>query len=881
MTAAILFKIALFSSVSNAAPPGKPTIDWGEFVFSFIEVSPNAVAYKDLVTKVVEQVDIEVKWTTWAGDPATSARILMNGIEVWQGPVSGNSVTVQMQKGGMYQMVVELSNADGSVKSDQQEVLIADSLGSHLVGEENVNSENVKSVENTSGKIIGTYFVESFHADNNFSIENVPTERFNRIIYGFIAICGGDGVNHSIKKKGDAFKQLQKVCQGRDDFNVAINNPQVAIHQNFKGNYGLKSPISGHYHQLMVAKKQHPDLKVIASIGGPKFSDPFFYMDDDKKRKAFVNSVKDYLKTWQFWDGIDINFESLGGGENPNIGDRNIDGSTYVSILRDLRSMLDELGEETGRYFELTSVISLAENKIALADYGNASQYLDNLYLMAFDFYGTKKNPALNHQAALHGSDINSETKDYKFHASRGIELLIKQGVPAEKMVMGVAAYGRGWQGIVDVVENNPFTGKASGPIVGTGKLGGIEYRDIVKMQSNEAWQYFYDETAEAPYLWNKGSGELISYDDPRSVIAKALFVLDNKLAGIFQWVIEGDNGELLDAMHQGLGNKVPEKVEASMDPIARAGKMRAVVGPASVLLDGSDSTDPNGGKLNYQWLQKTGPSLDIMDASEVVARVDFPRVKKITNYIFNLTVTNEQGNLGSDDLLVENSPASNNKPPVIFVMPTVYVEEGEDFTLTASGHDADNDVLTYEWDIASGLILLTSGNQSSVSLTAPEVASDTLFDFFVSVSDGKSETESYGKVVVRSKNKGNSDQAHLSVTSDIEMVKDEHGCAQKDVNANKYPHWKPDKVYENKMVNYNGLVYKAKYWVQGSPPSPTNDAWELMSKVSLPWNPSVTYQGDQQVNYKGFRWQAKWWTQGNEPGMDDVWLNIGPARCD
>ncbi len=878
MTIAILFKIALFSSVSSAAPPGKPTIDWGEFVFSFIKISPGAEAYKELVSKVVEQVDIEVKWTTWEGDPATSVRILMNGNEVWQGPASGNNVTFQMYKGGIYEMVVELSNADGSATSDPQEVVIFDTQGRYLAIEGKASSTTESVIENTSGKIIGTYFIERERTDINYHIENIPTENVNRIIYGFIAICGGDGVNNSLKKKGNAFNQLQNVCQGRKDFRIAINNPQAAIHQNFRGDYGLNSSVKGHYHQLMVAKKQNPKLKVLASIGGIKFSEPFFYMDDDEKRKTFVNSVKAFLKTWKFWDGIDVNFESPGGGENPNIGDKDKDGVTYVSILRDLRVMLDELGEETGRYFELTSVFSLAENKIALIDYEEASQYLDNLYLMAFDFYGTKKNPSLNHHSALYWSEINAVAHDYKFHTARGIDLLIKQGVPAEKLVMGIASYGYGWEGIVDVVDNNPFTGKAAGLIKGSRETGALDYQEIINMQSNNEWKYTYDNVAQAPYLWNENSGELISYDDPRSVKAKAEFVLEKKLAGIFHWVLEGDNGDLFNAAHQGLGHIIPDNEGKDNNPIARTGKMKEVTGPTSILLDGSDSTDPKGGTLDFQWSQKTGPNVEIMGASEVVARVDLPSVEKITNYIFNLTVTNAQGKQGSDDLVVENSSKLNNSSPVIFVTPTVYVEEGEDFTLTASGHDADNDTLTYEWNIASGLILLTSGNKSVVSLTAPEVESDTAFEFFVLVSDGKSETENSGQVVVRSKN--NSDKMPLSV-ADIEMVRDDHGCALKDSNANKYAHWKPDKAYENQTVNYNGLVYKAKYWVQGSPPSPSNDAWNLVSKVSLPWNPRVAYYGDQEVNYNGSRWQAKWWTQGNIPGMGDVWLNIGPARCE
>ncbi|WP_252403140.1 glycosyl hydrolase family 18 protein, partial [Escherichia coli] len=46
-------------------------------------------------------------------------------------------------------------------------------------------------------------------------------------------------------------------------------------------------------------------------------------------------------------------------------------------------------------------------------------------------------------------------------------------------------------------------------------------------------WEYGYDADAEAPYVFNKSTGDLISYEDARSAAAKGKYVLANHLGGL------------------------------------------------------------------------------------------------------------------------------------------------------------------------------------------------------------------------------------------------------------------------------------------------------------------------------------------------------------
>ena len=292
-----------------------------------------------------------------------------------------------------------------------------------------------------------------------------------------------------------------------------------------------------------------------------------------------------------------------------------------------------------------------------------------------------------------------------------------------------------------------------------------------------------------------------------------------------------------------------------------------------------------------------SGPNVKIEDANQSVARVDVPEVAADTTYTFSLTVTDSKDASGSATVNIVNKMMAHNKPPTLSVSATTYVNEGDDFTVTATGSDPDGDTLEYIWDVDSNFVMLGSGNTSSIKLKAPDVDTDTTYNFIVAVSDGEAETAEEGRIIVRNviveedNNGGSTGGGSTGGGSDggssgggssgeEDIIVDEFGCASTDANAGNYPAWDSGTVYTTETVSHNGLVYKAKYWVQGSEPTPSNEAYELVSEVDLPWNPAVAYNGNEQVNHNGSRWQAKWWAQGLEPGVDDVWINVGPAEC-
>ncbi|WP_421227057.1 glycosyl hydrolase family 18 protein [Aeromonas jandaei] len=853
--------VGLFcTSAAYAAAPGKPTIGWGPTKFAIVEVDQAATSYNNLV-KVKDAADVEVSWNLWSGDVGQTAKVLLDGKEVWSGPsAAAGTAKFKVNKGGRYQMQVALCNADGCTLSDKKEIVVADTDGSHLAPLKAALQENNKPYANKSGKVVGTYYVEWGVYGRKFTVDKIPAQNLTHILYGFTPICGGDGINDSLKEieNGNSFQALQRACAGRADFKVAIHDPWAAVQMPQSGLTAYDEPYKGNFGALMALKQAYPDLKILPSVGGWTLSDPFYFLGDKSKRDTFVASVKEFLQTWKFFDGVDIDWEYPGGqGANPKLGSPS-DGATYVTLMKELRTMLDELESQTGRKYELTSAVGAGYDKIEDVDYRAAQQYMSHIFMMTYDYNGAWSNTELGHQTNLYAASWDPNTK---YTTDKAVNLMLAQGVDPGKLVVGAAMYGRGWTGVSGYQGNNPFTGKATGKVKGTWEDGVVDYRDIVNNRMGSGWEKSYDEVAEAPYLFKASTGDLITYDNDRSVKAKGQYVLANKLGGLFSWEIDADNGDILNAMHEGLGHGEGTTPPANKPPVANAGSDLSVTGPTEVTLNGSASHDPENGALTYSWKQVSGPQAALLDATQAKARVVLDAVSADINLVFELAVTDDHNLTARDQVVVTNKAPQPNLPPLVSLPATASVESGKQVTLKATASDPNGDPLTYQWTVPAGL---TASGQNSATLvvTGPNVTSDTAYDLSLTVSDGALDASAATRLTVKPVSGGG-------------------GCSATDPDAANWPAWQASKVYNGgDKVSHNQLVWQAKYWTQGNEPSRTADQWTLVSKVQLGWDANVAYNSGDLTNHNGRQWKAQYWTRGDEPGKAAVWQDVGAASC-
>lgn len=832
--------IALALSGTAMAAPTAPSIDvYGSnnLQFSKIELAMETTSgYNDMV-KYFDEADITIKFNQWSGTTGDTYKVYFDGTQVATGAITGSQTTASFKyaNGGRYQMTIEACDASGCSTSAPAEIVVADTDGAHLAPLAMNVDPNNKTYNTDPNTVVGTYFVEWGIYGRDFTVDNIPADNLTHILYGFIPICGP---NESVKSVGgNSYNALMTACKGVPDYEVVIHDPWAAYQKSFpQAGHEYSSPIKGNYAMLMALKQRNPDLKIIPSIGGWTLSDPFFDFTTKANRDTFVASVKRFLTTWKFYDGVDIDWEFPGGGgAAPDLGDPVNDGPAYIALMQELRAMLDQLEADTGRTYELTSAIGVGYDKIEDVNYGDAVQFMDYIFAMTYDFYGGWNNVP-GHQTALYcgtfmrpgqcdGSGVDENGEPYKgpaYTTDNGIQLLLAQGVPANKLVVGTAMYGRGWEGVTpDTLAdpNDPMTGTGTGKLKGSTAQGVwedgvIDYKGVKSFMLGadntgiNGFEYGYDAQAEAPWVWNRSTGQLITFDDDRSVKAKGAYVRNLGLAGLFSWEIDADNGDILNAMHEGLAGGTP----ANRAPVAAAGADVSVTGPASVVLDGSSSSDSDGSVASYVWEQLSGTSVSLTGANTAQASFDVAEVAQTETLTFKLTVTDNEGATGTDTVVVtvqakDTGPV--NTAPVAAVSVPATANAGDVVVVDASGSsDADNDTLTYSWDVPAGLNATISG--ATVTFTAAEYTQDTSLLFTVTVSDSQATSSASATVVVAKKDTG------------------------------------------------GGTCTNA-------------------------WDSGAVYNGGDQVTWDGKVWEAKWWTQGDDPsqsGQWGVWKEVGPANC-
>lgn len=538
------YLIAALCLGAAAAAPGTPVIDWADRNYALVKVSPDATAYEGLIQRA-DFVSVQVSWNVWNGGVGDMAYVLFDDKQVWKGDAAAKRAAVDVSGSGQFAMRVKLCDDSGCSASEPVAVRVADTDGGHLAPLEYVWRENNRPGARLN-KTVAAYFVEWGVYGRNFPVDKVPLPNLSHLLYGFIPICGGDGLNDALKSIPGSFEALQRSCRGRSDFKVAIHDPWAAVQKPQKGVSAWNEPYKGNFGQLMAAKLANPHLKVLPSIGGWTLSDPFYFLHDAEKRRVFVESVREFLQVWKFFDGVDIDWEFPGGkGANPALGNGERDADTYLILLKELRAMLDALQLQTGRTYELTSAIGAGYDKIAVVRYDAAQEFLDKIFLMSYDFKGAWSNTDLGHQTALYAPSWNANEL---YNTDHAVQLLKGQGVDPAKVILGVAMYGRGWTGVSGYDGDDYFSGTADGPVAGTWENGVVDYRQIKNDLSR--YTYKFDTVAKAAYVFDKESGDLISFDSVDSVLAKVDYVQRNGLGGLFAWEIDADNGDLLNAMN-------------------------------------------------------------------------------------------------------------------------------------------------------------------------------------------------------------------------------------------------------------------------------------------------------------------------------------------
>jgi hypothetical protein len=168
------------------------------------------------------------------------------------------------------------------------------------------------------------------------------------------------------------------------------------------------------------------------------------------------------------------------------------------------------------------------------------------------------------------------------------------------------------------------------------------------------------------------------------------------------------------------------------------------------IVLDGKESSDPNGDALTYSWKQTRGflDGVDIIDPTESIAHFKVPDdLVKDTTFEFKLAVKDNYGGVSTKTISID---ALSNSAPIADAGGNIHAVRGEQVTLDGSGsHDTDpvGEIVSYLWkggrDSSDGVGLsLQDANQPVATFSVPFVQEDTTFDFTLTVADDEGATE-------------------------------------------------------------------------------------------------------------------------------------------
>ncbi|XP_013099261.1 chitinase-like protein Idgf2 isoform X3 [Stomoxys calcitrans] len=352
------------------------------------------------------------------------------------------------------------------------------------------------------------------------------------------------------------------------------------------------------FSEVLSLKRKYPHIKVLLSIGGDKDVDPdhpnkyIELLEGERVRQtAFINTAYSMVRSYGF-DGIDLafqfpknkprkvhsdigmawkKFKKIFTGDfivDPKAGEHK---EQFTSLLRDLKNSLRPDG------YMLTLTVLPNVNSSWYFDVPAVSSFVDYINIAAFDFLTPERNPEeADFTAPLY--ELYEQNRLPHYNADFQIAYWLQQTCPANKLVLGMATYGRTWKltsdsnasGGVPVV---PATDGAADSGMQSQTPGLLSWPEICGKLPNAKNAYL--KGADAPlnrvgdptkrygayaYRLADSNGEhgiWISYDDPEAAANKASYVHSKGLGGLslfdlsyddFRGLCNGDKYPILRA---------------------------------------------------------------------------------------------------------------------------------------------------------------------------------------------------------------------------------------------------------------------------------------------------------------------------------------------
>lgn len=206
-------------------------------------------------------------------------------------------------------------------------------------------------------------------------------------------------------------------------------------------------------------------------------------------RSRLVQNIGRTLRDWRM-TGVHIDFEMV----------RPADRSYLSAFMSELYAALHPAGFEVTMAVPSKTQESLTSSWAGAYDYAALGRATDQMMLMTYDEHWSGGQPG-----PVASADWVESVARYAISA----------GVPAKKIVLGVAGYGYDW------------------PRSGTGRA--VTYSSAMRIASDNGAQIHWDAKAKVPYF-RYGNGRQVWFENRQSLSYKLAIVNKLNLAGISIW---------------------------------------------------------------------------------------------------------------------------------------------------------------------------------------------------------------------------------------------------------------------------------------------------------------------------------------------------------
>ncbi|MDR2023703.1 MAG: carbohydrate-binding protein [Hungatella sp.] len=664
----------------------------------------------------------------------------------------------------------------------------------------------------------------------------------NVMYYGDWSIWGGQG---NFYPKGIPMDQLTHLNFAFLDFDsngeLVFTDKDAAVGAPV-GMEGAQwdAPGSGILSALQDLRAQYPNVRLGVSIGGWSKSGDFSTVAANPAvRQNFVNNVMKFIR-YTNMDFVDLDWEYPTSVRQPDLVDNKNDEGTpfaipadkqnYITLLQDLRDALDEQGNELDRVYELSVALPASRTLLeAGVDIPALFNIVDFANIMTYDLHGAWDTFSSHHTGLY--TNPNDPTEGEGLSVDASVQYLLSEGALANKIVVGVAFYTRGWEQVLNDgpdqnlpglfgsaqqvtkdADQTPSKGAKNETALASGdggrRSGVWSYRNLDSLKTAyPGLTEYWDDYAKAPYLYNEQTGAFFTYDNIQSIQEKTAYVKDNNLGGNISWMASQDAEK-----STGKRDKLTSAIKEGL--FGHAQLPEYTLSEPELNLTATISTYNDYGTKGYEITITNNETSDESNAVLAATELSYETVKNPRVYISTYSgAVLSSGGYGSGSVTMKDGVAIADLSNV-YAYKTLKQGDTATFKISTNGIADINDIKSIEI------------SQRIVSSSA-EISRQKIYEGTGAMNPG-TEPATEPETVPPTEPVTEPETVPPTEPETVPPTEPES-----DIDTGTISEYSPEAIYvQGDLVMYQGNIYQAKWWTQGNIPGTEQwGPWELVQQ--------------------------------------------------